>query len=91
MQEDKNIKEFIKRFENLGDPNILKNSLDMLRDMIKITKLKREIEQIEETFYTPEKSIGFFFAQKLNEQEVIWAAEKLSGMLKYMESQNDKK
>lgn len=91
MNEDKNIKTFIKRFENLEDKNILENSLELLRDMIKMEKLKKEIEEIEETFYTPEKSITYFFAQSLNEQEIIWAAEKISGMLKFMESQNAKK
>ena len=90
MNEDKNIKNFIKTFEDLEDLNILKNSLEMLRDMIKISKMQREIEKIEQTFYSPEKSIAFFFAQKLNEQEIVWAAEKLSGMVKYMEKKNEK-
>jgi hypothetical protein len=91
MSEDKNISKFIKRIEDLEDENILKVSLEMLRDMIKMKKLQEEIEQIEESFLTPEKSITYFFAQSLNDQEVIWAAEKISGMLKFMESNNAKK
>lgn len=91
MNEDNNIKEFMKTFEGMEDENILKNSLDMLRDMIKMNKLKREIEQLEETFYTPEKSIAYFFAQKLNEQEIVWATERISGMVKRMELKNEKK
>ena len=91
MNEDKNIKNFIKTFEDLEDLNILKNSLEMLRDMIKIKKLQKEIDEIQESFYTPEKSITFFFAQSLNEQEVVWAAEKISGMINFMELKNAKK
>lgn len=91
MSEDKNIRKFIKTIENLEDEKILKNSLEMLRDMIKIKKLQKEIDELQETFYTPEKSITYFFAQSLNEQEVVWAAEKISGMINYMEIKNAKK
>jgi len=87
----KSIYKFRKDIEDVKDLHLLNNCLELLRDMIKINDMKEKISNLEETFLTKEKAMFYFLANNLTSQEVVFAAEKVSGMIKVLEKNDEKK
>ena len=77
--------EFRAMVDSIDDKTLLSSGIDLLRDMAKISKLKREIEDLESSLTEGGRSVFYFFAEELSDDEIIFAAERISGRIKRLD------
>ena len=82
--------EFRAMVDGIDDKALLSSGIDLLRDMAKISKLKKEIEELESNLTEGGRSVFYFFAEELNEDEIIFAAERISGRIKRLDRLEEK-
>lgn len=76
--------EFRDLVDRFDDPEILNQGLSLVRDMIEINNLRVKISNLESSLTQEGRAIFYFFASSLDEDELIFAAERISGRLKRM-------
>lgn len=85
------LNEFRSLIDETNDPDVLKAGQQLLRDMIKINDLKRQLELLEADLTSDGKAIFYFFAEELDEDEVLFAAERITGKLSRLSEDNPSK
>ena len=75
------LNEFRNLIDQTNDAEILMAGQSLLRDMLRINKLKREVAELESGLTADGKAIFYFFAEELDEDEVLFAAERITGKL----------
>ena len=63
--------EFRAMVDSIDDKTLLSSGIDLLRDMAKISKLKREIEDLESSLTEGGRSVFYFFAEELSDDEIV--------------------
>lgn len=76
--------EFRDLVDRFDDPEILNQGLSLLRDLIEINEMRNKISKLESSLTQEGRAIFYFFASSLDEDELIFAAERISGRLKRM-------
>jgi hypothetical protein len=77
--------EFRKMIDKTDDQKVLESGQELLRDMINLSALKQKVAEIESGLTDGGKAIFYFFAEELNEDEVVFAAERISGRIKRLD------
>lgn len=85
-----NLNEFRDLVDRFDDPQILEQGLSLVRDLIEINTLKQKMEALESSLTQEGRAIFYFFAASLDEDELVFAAERISGRLKRMQVNNEK-
>ena len=85
--------EFRNMIDVIEDKQVLESGQALLKDMIAIASLKRRAKELEEALVEDGKAIFYFFAEELDEDEILFAAERISGRLKRLDwkQKRDKK
>ena len=76
------LNEFREMIDKADDIKVLESGQELLRDMIFLSDLKRKVEELESNLTSGGKAIFYFFAEELDEDEVVFAAERISGRIK---------
>ena len=90
MSKVSKLDEFRDLVDRFDDPQILDQGLSLVRDLIEINNLKSKIADMESSLTQEGRAIFYFFAATLDEDELIFAAERISGRLKRMQTNNEK-
>jgi len=83
--------DFREMIDGIDDELLLEAGLALTRDMIRYNEMKREMAKIEESFTEGQKAIFYFFADSLDEDEIVFAAERISGRMKRLQTKSVKK
>ena len=76
------LNEFREMIDKADDISVLESGQELLRDMMAIADLKRRLEELESNLTDGGKAIFYFFAEELDEDEIVFAAERISGRIK---------
>jgi len=85
------LEDFRNMIDGIDDELLLEAGLELTRDMITHIKLAEQLKKIEESFTDGQKAIFYFFADSLDEDEIVFAAERISGRLKRLQRNSPKK
>jgi hypothetical protein len=77
--------EFRTMIDKTDDQKVLESGQELLRDMINLSALKQKVAEIEEGLTDGGKAIFYFFAEELDEDEIVFAAERISGRIKRLD------
>jgi hypothetical protein len=77
--------DFREMINGIDDPKVLESGQTLLREMISINEIKRKLNQLESGLTDGGKAIFYFFAEELDEDEIVFAAERISGRIKRLE------
>jgi hypothetical protein len=80
-------RDMVDRFDN---KEILEQGLSLVRDLIEINNLKQKIVNLENSLTDEGRAVFYFFASSLDDAELLFAAERLSGRLKRLQSKETK-
>jgi hypothetical protein len=83
--------EFRTMIDKADDSKVLEAGQELLRDMINLSALRQKVVEIEEGLTDGGKAIFYFFAEELDEDEVVFAAERISGRIKRLDRMAAKK
>jgi hypothetical protein len=83
--------EFRTMIDNTDDPKVLESGQELLRDMITLVEVRQKVKEIEEGLTDGGKAIFYFFAEELDEDEIVFAAERISGRIKRLDRAAAKK
>lgn len=84
------LKEFhsiMKKIENMEELSTISELLDKI---MYINKIKNELEKLETELTQGKNAMFYFFAMKLDEQEVVFAKEKVNSRIKYLKRKESK-
>jgi hypothetical protein len=79
------LEEFREMIDSCDDQSVLESGQTLLREMIAIYELERKLKSLNDSLTDGGKAIFYFFAEELDEDEVVFAAERISGRLKRIE------
>ena len=79
------LEEFRNMIDGVDDKELLQAGLTLVREMIELNALKEKIREIEANLTAGQKAIFYFFAEELDEDELVFAAERISGRTKRLE------
>jgi len=79
------LEDFREMINGVDDPSVLESGQTLLREMMMINDLKRKLEELESNLTSGGKAIFYFFAEELDEDEIVFAAERISGRIKRLE------
>ena len=74
--------EFRSMIDSTEDEKLLDASYQLVKDMMEINKLKFRLNELESGLTDGGKACFYFFASDLDEDELVFAAERISGKLK---------
>ena len=81
-------KELISDIENIES---LDSAYSVVSDVLKISSMKQEIAKLEGGLTDGGKAMFYYFAMGLDEEELPYAAEKISGKLKRLRRNAEEK
>lgn len=85
------LNEFRSMIDDTNDKAVLEAGRELLRDMMELASLKDRIKDIEENLTSGGKAIFYFFAEELDEDEIVFAAERISGRIKRLDREDGAK
>jgi len=74
--------EFRDMIDSVKDKTVLESGQQLLREIIEVNSLKLKLKSLEDNLTNDGKAIFYFFAMDLDEDEVVFAAERISGKIK---------
>lgn len=83
--------DFREMIDKTDDVSILESGQTLLREMIEISALKERLSNLEAGLTDGGKAIFYFFAEELDEDEIVFAAERLTGKLRRVKRAEDQK
>lgn len=83
------LNEFRDMVDKIDDRKVLESGQELLREMIALNTMKKKIQDIEKGLTSGGKAIFYFFAEELDEDEIVFAAERISGKLKRMPEEKE--
>jgi len=79
------LEDFRQMIDKIDDIELLEAGQSLLRDMITLNDLRNKADKLEASMTDGQKAIFFFFADALDSDEVIYAAERISGRKRRLE------
>ena len=76
------LNEFRDMVDGIEDREILESGRDLIRDMMEISKLEAQLENLKNGLSSGERAMFYFFAMDLNEEELAYGAERIVGRLR---------
>jgi len=74
--------EFRGMIDAVTDRAVLESGQQLLREIIEVNSLRLRLKSLEDNLTKDGKAIFYFFAMDLDEDEVVFAAERISGRIK---------
>jgi|TARA_R110001583_G_scaffold16234_34_gene66442 hypothetical protein len=84
------LNDFKDMVNGIDDTELLKEGQGLLRDIIEIQSLKYKIRNLEEGLIDNGRAAFYLFATELDQDEIAYAAERITGRLKVLEKRNKK-
>ena len=85
------LEDFREMIDGVKDSNVLESGQTLLREMIQINELRLRLEALESGLTDGGKAIFYFFAEELDEDEIVFAAERISVRLKRLQRAEENK
>ena len=85
-----NYKDFKTVIDKIDNQKELELADNMLEKVLTLKKMQAEIDRLEEDLSQRETAMFYFFAMKMDEQEVVFAKEKLVSKIKRLKKKNKK-
>jgi|7_EtaG_2_1085326.scaffolds.fasta_scaffold61202_2 hypothetical protein len=76
------LSEFRELVSEIDNVETLSSAYDVVSDVLKITSMRQEIKKLESTLTEGGKAMFYYFAMGLDDEELPYAAEKISGKIK---------
>jgi len=84
------ISEFRKIIDNVSAMEELVAAQNLLRDIMAINDMREKIDNLESVLSNGERAMFYFFAAKLDSDEVIVASEKILGKINRLRKKEKK-
>ncbi len=84
------LNEFREMIDKTEDESLLDVSYQLVKEMMEINKLKYRLNELESGLTDGGKACFYFFASDLDEDELVFAAERISGKLKRIKANAEK-
>jgi len=68
--------------DKINDKEVLEAGQQLLREMMRIKALEDELKTLNDGLTEGGKAIFYFFASELDDEEKVYAAERISGRIK---------
>lgn len=75
------LNDFREMIDSASDTAVLEAGQTLLREMMDIVALKQKLADLESGLTDGGKAIFYFFAEELDEDEIVFAAERITGRL----------
>jgi len=85
------LEDFREMIDGVEDPKVLESGQALLREMIQINELRLKLETLESGLTDGGKAIFYFFAEELDEDEIVFATERISGRLRRLQRAEENK
>jgi len=85
------LEDFREMIDGVEDPKVLESGQALLREMIQINELRLKLEALESGLTDGGKAIFYFFAEELDEDEIVFATERISGRLRRLQRAEENK
>lgn len=79
------LNEFRDMIDKITDLETAEAGKALLRDLMEINSLRERETELKSNLLNDGKAIFYFFAEELNEDEIVFAAERMSGKIKRLE------
>jgi hypothetical protein len=79
------LNDFREMIDGIDDKELLESGQQLLRDMMRIQALNDELKGLNDGLVEGGKAIFYFFAEELDEDERVYAAERISGKIKRLD------
>ena len=76
------LNDFRDMINGIDDKELLESGQTLLREMMRINALKLELKTLEDGLTEGGKAVFYFFADELDEEEIVFATERISGRIK---------
>ena len=76
------LEDFREMIDGVDDSAVLESGQTLVREMMEINDLKRRLKDLESNITFGGKAIFYFFAEELDEDELVFASERISGRIK---------
>jgi len=84
------LNDFREMIDNASDKAVLESGQTLLREMMEIAALKERLSTLESGLTDGGKAIFYFFAEELDEDEIVFAAERITGRIRRLDKLEDK-
>ena len=81
--------DFREMIDGIKDQKVLESGQVLLREIIEINKIKNRLSEIESGLTDGGKAIFYFFAEELDEDEILYAAERVNGRIQRIQREAD--
>jgi hypothetical protein len=71
--------DFREMINGIDDLTLLESGQVLLREMMEVNAIRQRLASLEDGLTEGGKAIFYFFASELNEDELVFAAERISG------------
>ena len=85
------LNDFKEMVNNIDDTDLLKDGQSLLRDIIEIENLKYKIKELEGGLTKGGRAAFYLFAIELDEDEMAYAAERITGRIKVLDKKSKSK
>jgi hypothetical protein len=79
------LEDFREMIDAVHDQKVLESGQTLLREMMEINDLRRKLQDLEDNLTNGGKAIFYFFAEELDEDELVFATERISGRIRRIE------
>ena len=90
IEDFKELKEFHSIMKKIDNMEELSTISDLLDKIMHINKIRNELDKLEGELTQGRNAMFYFFAMKLDEQEVVFAKEKINSRIKYLKKKKAK-
>ena len=84
------LNDFRDMIDNTDDKAVLESGQSLLREMMEIAALKERLSSLESNLTAGGKAIFYFFAEELDEDEIVFAAERITGKIRRLDKKAEK-
>ena len=85
------LNEFRDMVDNIQDKEVLESGRDLIRDMMEISKLQSQIENLKNGLTDGGRAMFYFFAMDLTDEELVYGAERIVGRIRRIDRADSSK
>lgn len=85
------LNEFRCMVDGIQDKEVLESGRDLIRDMMEISKLQSQIEDLKNGLTEGGRAMFYFFAMDLTDEELAYGAERIVGRIRRIDRADSSK
>tara|TARA_X000000950_G_scaffold170481_1_gene207826 strand:- start:9003 stop:9299 length:297 start_codon:yes stop_codon:yes gene_type:complete len=85
------LNEFRDMVDSIQDKEVLESGRDLIRDMMEISKLQSQIENLKNGLTDGGRAMFYFFAMDLTDEELVYGAERIVGRIRRIDRADSSK